>query len=234
MIEHLRNAAQGRAGVDGAAPTEPFAQLFSNPGGLAAAGAAGGLASLFLSGGKPKKLAKNAVKFGGLALVGSLAYKAWRDWQAKNAAGGNAPQSAAPATRSLESLFIPESENQQANLARILARAMITATKADGTVTAQEKKRIVEQLNDLGVSDDDVAFIEAEIDKPLDIESVIRDATSPELAVELYAASLLAIDHRGAAERGYLAMLASRLELEPSLVEEIHANLPDADDKAAA
>ncbi len=236
MIEHFTNSAQSRAGNDGAAPGQALAGLFSNPGGLAAAAGAGGLAGLFLGGGKPKKLAKNAVKFGGVALVGGLAYKAWRDWQAKNAGAGapmphGAPQ---PTQRGAEALFIPESHEQQASLARILARAMIAATKADGTVTASEKARIIDQLDALGVSRNDIQFIEAEIDKPLDIEAVVRDAASPELAMEIYTASLLAIDPDGAAERGYLAMLASRLELERSLVDEIHANLAGAEDKTAA
>ncbi len=229
MIDQFTNSASSRPGGNAGGPGEALAGLFSNPGGLAAAGAAGGLAGLLLGGGKPKKLAKNAVKFGGVALVGGLAYKAWRDWQTKNAAhgaGAPAPQNLRqPAQRGAQSLFIPESREQQANLARILARAMIAATKADGTVTAREKARIVDRLTDLGVSQHDIGFIEAEIDEPLNIEAVVADARSPELAIEIYTASLLAIDPEGAAERGYLAMLASRLELERTLIDEIHANV---------
>ena len=42
-------------------------------------------------------------------------------------------------------------------------------------------------------------------------------AVTPELAVEIYAASVLAIDPDDPAEQAYLAMLASRLKLEPGL-----------------
>jgi len=38
----------------------------------------------------------------------------------------------------------------------------------------------------------------------------------------IYAASVMAIDPEGAAERGYLGMLASRMGLEPDLVGHIH------------
>ena len=40
---------------------------------------------------------------------------------------------------------------------------------------------------------------------------------TPELAVEIYAASFLAIDPDDPAEQAYLAMLASRLKLDPGL-----------------
>ena len=39
----------------------------------------------------------------------------------------------------------------------------------------------------------------------------------PEVAVEIYTASVLAIDPDDPAEQAYLAMLASRLRLEPGL-----------------
>ena len=42
-------------------------------------------------------------------------------------------------------------------------------------------------------------------------------------ATEIYAASLLAIDPDGAAEQGYLALLAARLHLDPGLVDHLHA-----------
>ena len=40
----------------------------------------------------------------------------------------------------------------------------------------------------------------------------------------VYAASLLAVDPEGAAEKGYLAMLAARLHLDAGLVAHLHAN----------
>ena len=230
MIEHFTNLASSQNSNGRAAPAQAPGGLFSNPAGLAAAGAAGGLAGLFLGGGKPKKLAKNAVKFGGVALVGGLAYKAWRDWQSKNAT----PGAAQPIQHGREALFVPESHDEQARLARVLAQAMITATKADGRVTTAEKTRIIDQLTTLGVCDSDLGFIRTEIDKPFDMETLVREATSPELAVEIYTASLLAIDADGMAERGYLNMLATRLALDPSLVEQIHSNVIPPNDQAAA
>jgi uncharacterized membrane protein YebE (DUF533 family) len=44
---------------------------------------------------------------------------------------------------------------------------------------------------------------------------------STEVAAEIYAASLLAVEVDTAAEKGYLAMLAARLKLPSALVTEI-------------
>ena len=183
--------------------------LISGPGGLATGALAGGLAGLLLGGKKPRKLAKSALKVGGVALVGGLAYKAWRDWQANKA-----PASAPAATHTVPSIpapegtpFMPATQAEEQSLSRSLIRAMIAAAKADGHV-----------------SDADRAFVEEELSKPLDVDAVARGASCPEQAAEIYAASLLVIDPNGAAERGYLAMLAARLELDPELLRHLHAN----------
>jgi uncharacterized membrane protein YebE (DUF533 family) len=66
------------------------------------------------------------------------------------------------------------------------------------------------------------AFVFDELSAPLDINAVIAPAKTPEIAAEIYAASLVAIEADTPAERAYLQMLAARLELDPGLVEEIH------------
>ncbi len=66
-------------------------------------------------------------------------------------------------------------------------------------------------------------MITAELDTPLDIAAIAALAQCEEQATEIYAASLLAIDPDGAAEQGYLALLAARLQLDPGLVDHLHA-----------
>ena len=208
-------------------------QLMTGSGGLATGAAAGGLAALLLGGAKPKKLAKNAVKVGGVALVGGLAYKAYRDWQSNKS---SAPHSAAEAPPGMppESAFMPKSEDERLCLARALMRAMVSAAKADGHVTEKERKRILDELQIMGVGTEDYRFIREELERPVDIDAIVKDAQTPELAAELYTASLIAIDPEGDAERGYLAMLAARLKLDPGLVDHIHASAMDNPVKAAA
>lgn len=231
MLDQLlgaRNAQTGRNSPSGLS----LDQLLTGPGGLATGAAAGGLAAILLGGAKPKKLAKNALKVGGAALVGGLAYKAWRDWQANKAPAAE-PQPA-PITAPSDPAFLPEGDDQRRLLARSLMRAMIAAAKADGHVTPVEQERILSQLEALDINQGDRAFIKEELETPLDVEAVVRDAATPELAAELYTASLLAIDPNGNAEKAYLALLAARLKLDPDLVTHIHANTENAQTQQAA
>jgi uncharacterized membrane protein YebE (DUF533 family) len=94
---------------------------------------------------------------------------------------------------------------------------MIAAAKADGHIDATEQQRIFGKLDELDLDTEEKAFVIDELRKPLDIDAVVAAATTPELALEIYAASVLAIDPDDPAEQAYLAMLASRLKLDPGL-----------------
>ena len=196
--------------------------LVSGRGGLATGAIAGGLAGLLLGGKKPRKIAESALKVGGVALVGGLAFKAWQNWQANKSAASATDERFASAPAGTP--FAPATAAEVEHLSHVLIRAMIAAATADGHVSGEEKKRIAEQLGALQMDAQHQAFIVDELSKPLDIDAVARGAAGPEQAAEIYTASLLVIDPNGAAERGYLAMLAARLKLDPGLVEHLHAN----------
>lgn len=209
--------------------------LLSGRGGLATGAVAGGLVGLLLGGKSGRKLAGGAAKLGGAALIGGLAYKAWKDYQAGQAPGANplATPPSLPGTGSAVPLpiedatgtpFIPDDEAEQQKLSQSLIAAMIGAAKADGHVSEDERARISTALARLSIAGDQRAFIEAELAKPLDVGAIAAGATSEEHKVEIYAASLIAVDPEGPAEKGYLAMLAARLGLDPKLVEHLHAN----------
>ena len=118
----------------------------------------------------------------------------------------------------------PPPADQAANeaLGKALVRAMIAAAKADGKIDAVEKDAIFDRLKAMDLDAEAKAFVFDELTAPLDINAVIAPATTPEIAAEIYAASLVAIEADTAAERAYLQMLAARLELDPGLVAEIH------------
>ena len=188
--------------------------------GFATGGVAGGLAGILLGGKKSKKLAKGAVKFGGTAALAGLAYKAYTAWQeSKNAS----PALVEPApmkdiTPKPEGTpFLPAAAPQRDSMSLAILRAMIAAAKADGHIDGEEQRRIFAKLDEFELDTEEKAFVIDELRKPLDIDAVVRAATTPELAVEIYAASCLAIDPDDPAEQAYLAMLASRLKLDPGL-----------------
>ncbi len=198
----------------------------SNHASLAKGALAGGLVGLLMSGGSPKKMIKRAVKMGGAAVVGGLAYKAYSDWQAgKNPQQAVAGPGEVPALPAPEGTpFMPSNAAEAEDLSLRLVRAMVAAAKADGHVTTAERRRIMSQLPELGLGAEAEALIAEELDAPLDVGRVADMAKSPEEAAEIYAASLLVVDPEAPAERGYLAMLAARLQLDPGLVEHLHAN----------
>ncbi|OYW57655.1 MAG: hypothetical protein B7X99_09925 [Rhizobiales bacterium 17-65-6] len=203
----------------------------NNP--LLTGGAAGGLAALLLGSKRGRKLAGSALKYGGLAAIGGLAYKAYRDYQAKQAA----PQVPASARTSVpllpppaDSAFAIENAPQGAEtFALEMVVAMINAAKADGHIDAEERARIEGRLSEGGLDPDERAFLSRELAAPMDIERVVKAAKNKEEAVELYAASFIAITPDHPAERGYLQMLAARLGLEPELVESIERTVREAD-----
>jgi len=105
---------------------------------------------------------------------------------------------------------------------------MITAAKADGRIDSDEYRRIFEHMNTLNLDAQAKAFVMDEIGRPMDMAALTAAATGPEVAAEIYAASLLAIDPDGPAEQGYLAMLAAQLRLDPGLVETLHASVAES------
>jgi uncharacterized membrane protein YebE (DUF533 family) len=204
----------------------------SSIGGFGTGAIAGGLAAILLGTKTGRKLGGSALKLGGIAAVGALAYKAYQDWQAgKSLTGAEPPPFAAdvPALPPPSGTpFNPSDEAGQQSLARGLLRAMIAAAKADGHIDAQEQARVFAEIDRLGLGAEDKAFVIDELRAKLDIDAVAAAATTPEIAAEIYAASLLAIDPDNAAERGYLAMLAGRLKLDDQLVAHLHQNVAAA------
>lgn len=205
----------------------------NNP--LLAGGAAGGLAALLLGSKGGRELGGNVLKYGGMAVIGGLAYKAYRDWQTNQPGSAPAPAASVPqGSRSsvpvlpppADSAFAPShAPGGEAQLAETLIVAMIAAAKADGHIDAEERGRIYERLESGGLDAEEVAFLQRELQAPLDMDRLVRAAVNKETAVEIYAASLLAIRADTPAERGYLAMLAGRLGLEPALVQTIEATV---------
>lgn len=214
------NPLGGLGGLNGA----NLGQLLEGKGGLAAGAAAGGLVGLLLGGKKARKIAGTALKVGGAAAVGGLAYKAWRDWQANRPATPSPQETTAALPAAEGTAFLPADPAARDDLALRLVRAMVAAAKADGHVTPDERARISAQFEALGLGPDARAVLEAELARPLDLGEIAGLAHTPEEAAEVYAASLLAVDPEGPAEKGYLAMLAARLQLDPGLVAHLHAN----------
>ncbi len=198
-------------------------------------GFAAGLATSMLMGGSGRKFLGKAAKYGAIAAVGGLAYHAWQNHQRNAAAPAPAAASGAailvptPAAADYEAApagtaFLPAPDDAAAQeaLGQALVRAMIAAAKADGKIDPAEKTRIFERLSAMELDSNAKAFVFDELNAPLDLNAVVACAATLEMAAEIYAASLVAIECETPAEAAYLKLLAARLGLESSLVAEIH------------
>lgn len=183
---------------------------------------AGGLLGLLLTDGG-QKILKTGASVGGAALIGGLAYKAYEDWKAGKSANASADPGPVALPKPDGTAFLPHDPVAADDLSARLLQAMVAAAKADGHVTTRERARIARQLTEAGLGAEAEALITNELDAPLDAGRIASLARSPEEAAEIYAASLLVVDPEAPAEKGYLAMLAARLNLDPALVQHLHA-----------
>lgn len=182
-------------------------------------GAGGGAALAMLLGNKRvRKVGGKVAVYGGLAALGVLAYKAYGNWQAQQAQQGGA-QPLEPQT--LDRLPAPQAEQHS----RAILKALVAAAKADGHVDARERQLIEEELGKLAQDAELQGWLHTELNKPLDPADVARAATTPEMAAEMYLASVLMVDEEHFMERAYLEELARQLQLAPALKAELEAQV---------
>ena len=78
-------------------------------------------------------------------------------------------------------------------------------------------------MEDAEAGEEEKAFLLREIEEPIDLATLAAQASTPELANQVYLASLLAIELDTEAERNYLDRLARRLGIEPEKAGELEA-----------
>jgi uncharacterized membrane protein YebE (DUF533 family) len=216
-------------------------------GGLAG-GVAGGALSSALMSKKGKKHAKNLLAAGGLAAIGSLAWKAYRNYQDNATSTEPAVQPApAPATAASppapaswaalqEQDFALANTSTEGSRGLLLIRAMITAAMADGHMDNAERSAILGKMESLNLDADEKALVVDEILHPKSMEDILRAVVDQESAIEVYAASVLAIDESRPEAATYLNELAQRLSLPPLLTEALRSRVQQtlkADHQAA-
>ena len=180
-----------------------------------AGAATGGAIGLLLGSKRGRKFGGKALKYGSVAALGLLAYKAYGNWQAQQQPQASAPPAAPPRTVNL----LPAPQVEQHSLAML--QSMIAAAKADGHLDERERGLVEAELSRMSADADTRRWFEDELRKPLDPAEVARAAGSPEMAAEMYLASLLVADETSFMERAYLDELARQLRLPEGLKVEL-------------
>ena len=106
-------------------------------------------------------------------------------------------------------------------VARII-RLAVSAAKADGTLSDQERAAILEHAREAGLE----SVVEAELAQTRQLSDIVRGVIDPEIRKDLYVlafAIVRADETVSGAERIYLAQLAHQLGLDPAAVQAIEA-----------
>lgn len=190
-------------------------QLLKGKGGAALAGGALGY---LLGSKKGRKMGGKVLTYGGLAALGVLAYKAYGNWQQQQQNTSVAPQT-------VDRLPEPAAEQH----CKAILVAIIAAAKADGHIDERERELIEQEVNRLTADPALRRFVDTELKKPLDPTAVAALASTPELATEIYLASVLVIDEESFMERSYLTELAKQLQLPEGLQQELRSQVRAAE-----
>lgn len=183
-----------------------------------ASGLVGGLAGSLLTSKTGRKFGKSALKLGGAAAVGALAYGAYKKY-ATSHTGNSAEQINHSVPEISEEKFLPPMNdiNSMQKLELILVKAMLAASRADGEVELAETQMIFNQIRAFNLDKDEEIELINQFNKPTNIEELIRAANTIELATEIYTVSCMVIEDAKPAEREYLNILSARLKLPEEL-----------------
>ena len=102
---------------------------------------------------------------------------------------------------------------------------MIASAYADGELDASERSRILKRLESVDLDEDEREFIETELDNPRAPDELIAEVTTPAMAQQVYAASLIAVNVDTEAEKTYLKNLAGQLNLAEADRAKVHSLL---------
>jgi uncharacterized membrane protein YebE (DUF533 family) len=185
-----------------------LSSLISNKGGAALAGGALGLLLGSKSG---RKMGGKALTYGGLAVLGTLAFKAYQKYQAQTT---NTAQVIPPPLEQLP-------DNEAEIHCKAILVALIAASKADGHIDDKENLLINQEMAKLSTSESLKQWFERELKKPIDPAEVAKSATNEAMAAEMYLASLLVVDSQNFMEKSYLDELARQLNLPLGLKSEL-------------
>lgn len=209
-----------------------------------AGGVAGGALTSMATSKKGRKVGKSALKLGALAAVGGVAWKAYQSYSQKNTTAQSAAPSQTPIT---QSTYIPSQrqapltyspnslsqkqfdtivEDEETDSGQmLLLRAMISAAFADGHIDENERQTIFERVQELQLSVSEKASLFDELRSPLSQSQLVQQVPNSETAIEVYAASALAIDINQPASRNYLDSLANHLMLPPELLTQLESQI---------
>ena len=139
----------------------------------------------------------------------NIALKNWQQSQTGNNTANQVSQT------EIDQVTAPQTEE-------LCLKGMLSAAKADGQIQEDEMNRILGKLEEGGITTEERQFVLSEMNKPLDLEGLIREIPNQQVGAQVYAASLLAITVDTESEQTYMRRLATGLNLNQQTVALLH------------
>ncbi len=112
---------------------------------------------------------------------------------------------------------VEKRSNQEQELAIRLIRVMVAAAHADGRLDEQEEQRILEKLQEQGLSREERLFLLQELHAPKGIAELTAGLNGPMIAQTIYSLAVSTIVVDTVEERQWLDQLAAALSLSPAM-----------------
>lgn len=186
----------------------------------------GGAMGMLVGSKRGRSMGGKALKYGAIAGVGVLAWKAWQSSQAAKNSNGQ-PGHAQAAAEEGERVDVLSGDIQERRSLELL-QAMIMAARADGHIDEQEQALITDQIDALGADQEMHNWVAQQLKAPLDAQALAREADSPQAAREMYLISVAVIDDQNPMERAWLDQLASALNLPKEMTNELERQAEQA------
>ena len=167
----------------------------------------------------------NLAKMGGLAALGTVAFRAYRNWQAQQQSAVSVADAGpwfADTTEGQDIRQLDEATQEQSS--RALIAAIILAARADGHVDAEEQAFIEQQTQNVATAEER-AWINSLFMGSVDPSEVTKHVDSPAMASQVYALSLAVLTEPNFMERSYLDELARQLNITEELKQALQQEL---------
>lgn len=197
----------------------------------AAGGVLGGTVSNMMMKNGLRVRQKDLLKYGAVAAAGGLAFKAYQSYSSKNDPQSD-PLPRADSSNAGKFQFEPAgltyAKDTEGNIDKpesvhmLLMHAMITAANADGHIDSTEQSNIFEQVEKMGFSNEQKGALFEALRRPKSVDELIEDIPDPQIALDVYAASALAIDMQQLESIEHMEQLSNKLGIPQSLREAVH------------
>ncbi len=203
----------------------------SLPGELVSGANASGIAALLMSNKPARKFASTAASYGGAAVLGGLAFKAYRSWQLNSY---DQPLSKGPSASNRSDHQIDHEihlyghHTVAPDYELKLIKAMIASAKADGHIDAEEQQRIFQSIAQMDLSNEMKSTVFDLLNHPIALDDIVRGVHDIGQKSELYLAACLVADPEMPSVKVHLDQMAHALVLPEDLKQEIISQAQEA------